>query len=232
MKLVFLHGSGGTGRVWRYQTERFPESIAVTLPGHPDGALCETIGEAARWLRSALRDEGGSEALVLAGHSLGGAIALQYALDHPDEVTGIILIGSGARLRVHPATLKALERSLDEPESFSKMMADSYQKVEPSFAAELRDLAAKLGPAPFLNDLRACDRFDVIDRLGAIGVPTLAIVGSEDVMTPPKYSTFLEERMPDASVQVIDGGTHFVFAESPDQVNWAIADFMASLETS
>ena len=36
-KLIFIHGAGGTGAVWHYQAERFPDSDAVTLPGHPDG---------------------------------------------------------------------------------------------------------------------------------------------------------------------------------------------------
>jgi pimeloyl-ACP methyl ester carboxylesterase len=232
MKLVFVHGSGGTGRVWKYQTEHFSGSLAVTLPGHPDGVPCTTIAEATAWIHAELGGVNGAEPLVLVGHSLGGAIALQYALDHPDAPAAIVLVGSGARLRVHPATLEALEKMLDRPESFPQMMAESYRKMDPDFAAELGELSVALGPTPFLNDLRACDEFDVIERLGEITVPTLAIVGTDDVMTPPKYSTFLEERMPRASVRIIEGGTHFVFAEHPDAVNRAIADFVAPLETS
>jgi pimeloyl-ACP methyl ester carboxylesterase len=208
MKLVFIHGSGGTGRVWRFQTEHFAGSAAVTLPGHPEGEPCGSIEEATRWLRSELRSEAGAEPLVLVGHSLGGAIALQYALEHRDEVAGIVLVGSGARLRVHPATLKALEQAIDRPESFETMFAESFRMVAPEFAKELGELTNTLGPAPFLNDLRACDRFDVIDRLGEIDVPVLAIV------------------------RIIDGGTHFVFAEFPDEVNRAIADFVAALGAS
>ncbi len=229
MKIVFIHGSGGTGRVWKYQTEHFAGSLATTLPGHPDGTPCGTIEEATRWLRSELARDAGPEPLVLVGHSLGGAIALQYALDHGDEIVGIVLVGSGARLRVHPATLDALEKMIDQPESFPKMMADSYRKVSPQFADELQALSVTLGPAPFLNDLRACDRFDVIERLGEIEIPVLAIVGTEDVMTPPKYATFLEGRISKASVHIIDGGTHYVFAEYPDDVNQAIAGFADSL---
>jgi pimeloyl-ACP methyl ester carboxylesterase len=69
--------------------------------------------------------------------------------------------------------------------------------------------------------------FDIIDRVGEVEVPALAIAGTEDVMTPPSYATFLAEHNPDASVQIIEGGTHFVFAEYPDQLNQAIADFVA-----
>ncbi len=229
MKLVFIHGSGGTGRVWKYQTEHFPRSVAVTLPGHPDASACESIEEATSWLRSEVGGRVGAEPLVLVGHSLGGGIALQYALDHGDELAGIVLVGSGARLRVHPATLGALEKSLDDPALFQAMFADSYNKVAPDFAEELHGLSAELGPAPFLNDLRACDRFDIVERLGEIDTPVLAIVGTEDVMTPPKYSTFLEEKMSNASTRVIEGGTHFVFAEYPKDVNQAIDGFVASL---
>lgn len=229
MKLVFVHGSGGTGRVWKRQTEHFAGSVAVTLPGHPDGTPCNSIQEAAGWLHSELASDAGSNPLVVVGHSLGGAIALQYALDHGDELAGIVLVGSGARLRVHPATLKVLEQAIDQPRSFSAFVAESFEKVPGEFATELLELSVALGPAPFLNDLRACDRFDVIERLGEIDVPALAIVGSEDVMTPPKYSAFLEDRMPNAAVRVIEGGTHFVFAEHPDPVNEAIAGFVDSL---
>ena len=228
MRLVFVHGSGGTGLVWRYQLERFPDALAVTLPGHPDGEPCDGIEGAAAWLREELGRQGVGRPVIV-GHSLGGAIALQYALDHPGEAAGLVLVGSGARLRVLPATLAALEQALDRPESFKGMVADSWKKAAPDMAAQLDAQAVALGPAPFLNDLRACDRFDVIERLGEIATPTLAITGTEDVMTPPKYAEFLVGRMPDATVELVEGGTHFVFVEQPGRVNDAIAGFLDRL---
>jgi len=228
MQLVFIHGSGGTGRVWKHQLERFTDALAITLPGHPDGAHLGSIEKMTRWLRDELQKEGIS-APVLAGHSLGGAIALQYALDHPGEAAGLCLVGSGARLRVHPATLGALENAIDAPETFTAMMADAWSKVDDDFAAEMRALSSELGPLPFLNDLKACDQFDVTDRLAEIDTPTLAVVGTADVMTPPKYSEFMRDRMPNASVEIIEGGTHFVFAEQPEPVNRAIAAFVERL---
>ena len=70
-------------------------------------------------------------------------------------------------------TLAAMEKAVARPDRFEGPFDDAYQKVAPEFAAELTELAAKLGPAPFLADLRACDGFDVMDRLGEIAVPTL-----------------------------------------------------------
>ena len=218
----------GIKQVWKYQKERFPDALAVTLPGHPDGAPCPSIEAATQWLHGELQREGVADPVIV-GHSLGGAIALQFALDHPGDVAAIVLVGSGARLRVHPATLEALEKSIDHPEAFAPMMADSWKKVAPDFAAELRAQSEAFGPAPFLNDLKACDAFDVIERLAQIRIPALAITGTEDVMTPPKYAEFLRDKLPNASVELIEGGTHFVFAEQPDVVNRAIAAFVETL---
>jgi pimeloyl-ACP methyl ester carboxylesterase len=227
MKIIFIHGSGGSGLVWKYQTEHFADSVAVTLPGRPDGEACRTIPEATVWLKELVEREGWQE-LVLVGHSLGGGIALQYALDYPDDLKALIPIGSGGRLRVHPDTLTFMEQMVAAPEQYPATLAMSYQKVEPGFAEELRARSRLQGPAPALFDLIACDRFDVMDRLGEIRTPTHAIVGTEDVMTPPKYSEFMCRHMPNADMTVIEGGTHFVFAEQPDAVNQAIETFLQS----
>jgi len=228
MRLVFVHGSGGTELVWRYQLERFPHGLAVTLPGRGDGDHFGRIETATEWLRGELHG-GAAGPFVLVGHSLGGAIALQYALDHPGELAGIVLVGSGGRLRVHPDMLDALEKALDDPESFGPIMAGTWSKVPGTLAHDIEQLGREFGPGPFLNDLRACDRFDIVERLGEIETPTLAIVGTNDVMTPPKYSTFLRDAMPNATVEIIEGGTHFVFAEQADAVNRAIEAFVAGL---
>ncbi|MEM7017300.1 MAG: alpha/beta hydrolase [Pseudomonadota bacterium] len=228
MQLVFIHGSGGAGLVWKYQTEHFAGSVALTLPGHPDGELCRTIPEASAWVK-AQADEHGWQDIVLVGHSLGGGIALQYALDYPEHLKAIVTVGSGGRLRVHPNTLDSMEAMIETPDKFPATLKNSWQKVEPTFAEELRASATRLGPAPFFYDLKACDVFDVMGRLNEIKIPLHAIVGTEDVMTPPKYSEFLRDKMLNATATIIEGGTHFVFAEYPEQVNQAIDDFLAGL---
>jgi pimeloyl-ACP methyl ester carboxylesterase len=87
----------------------------------------------------------------------------------------------------------------------------------------------KIGPAVALNDFICCDEFDIMEQVRNISVPSLVICGSEDVMTPVKYSTFLAERIPGARQVVIDGGTHAVMREKPAEYNQAIEDFLASL---
>jgi pimeloyl-ACP methyl ester carboxylesterase len=75
----------------------------------------------------------------------------------------------------------------------------------------------------------AGDKFDVMDSLGEISVPMLAIVGTEDVMTAVKYAQFLVEKMQNASIEIIEGGTHSVFAQYPEEVNAAIDKLLRKL---
>lgn len=226
--LVFVHGSGGCGAHWCYQTAHFPDSDAVDLPGHPEGELLPSVEAYADWLAQRVAARGDGD-VVLIGHSIGGAIALQCALQQPEWLRGMVLLGSGARLRVLPQTLQLLEQAEGEPALFSEMLRAAWERVEPGVAEVLRKRSEAIGPAAFLNDLRACDRFDVMQRLGEIATPTLALCGSDDVMTPPKYSHFLAKQIAVARAVIVPGGTHMVFLEQPDAVNRAIEEFVDRL---
>ena len=109
--LVFLHGSGDSGRVWRSQLSHFgpQRAIAIDLPGHgqrPDTLPPEvSVQDYAHVVYELITHNLRLELPIIAGHSLGGAIALSLALEHSAAFSGFILIGTGARLRVHPALL-------------------------------------------------------------------------------------------------------------------------------
>ena len=88
MQLLFIHGSGATSQVWRYQSAFFTDALTIDLPGRPEGECCTTIESATAWLKAYV-DEHQLEDLVLIGHSLGTAIALQYALTYSTETKAI-----------------------------------------------------------------------------------------------------------------------------------------------
>ncbi|MCK4722341.1 MAG: alpha/beta hydrolase, partial [Dehalococcoidia bacterium] len=69
----------------------------------------------------------------------------------------------------------------------------------------------------------------IMDRVHQIDAPTLVICGTEDEMTPPKYSQYLANKIAGARLVIIDGSTHFVFMEKPEEVNQAIEEFLNSL---
>jgi len=228
MKLIFIHGSGGCKESWQYQTQYFEGSVAIDLPGHPDGELCSSIDDYVEWVHELVTVKGYTD-LVIIGHSLGGGIALLYGLKYPEDVKGLICVGSGARLRVHPMFLEGLEKAIAAKENTPALTETSLSLVDPELAKIIARRMEENGLAAMLNDLRACDEFDIMERLGEIDIPLMAVSGTDDVMTPPKYSQYMVDHMKNARAVVIKGGTHFVFGEKPDEVNRAIEYFLKTL---
>ncbi len=225
--LVFCHGSGGGHHHWLYQLKDLKESanpITVDLPGHgrSEGEPANEVAAYRDWLHRFCKSAGLGPA-VMAGHSLGGAIALDYALNYPDDTLGLILVGSGGRLRVLPTFLEELNKGT-VPETLASFLygpAASKELLEKG-KKEVKDTAASI----YYADLSACDKFDVMEELHRIQKPVQIICGSEDRLTPVKYSHFLEEKLSDGQVKIIDGAGHMVMLEEPDQVNRAISDFV------
>lgn len=229
MKLVYIHGAGNTGLVWYYQSEYFADSDPISLPGHPQGKPCTSIDDYADWLHKYVLDKGYSQP-VLVGHSMGGAIAQVYALNCPTEVKGIILVGTGARLRVRPDFLSLLEAGIDAPAEWARNVIEPfYTRVSPNVREKVINKVLEVGAAVQLNDFRCCDRFDIMDRVHQIEVPTLVICGTDDEMTPVKYSQYLADKIAGAKLVIFEGGSHFVFMESPEKVNQAIDEFLKGL---
>ncbi len=244
MELVLVHGSGNTGTIWRHQVERFPEVDTINLPGHmAPGQMCTSVEDYAAWLHEWVKRKGYS-APIIGGHSLGGAIALQYALDYPDDTGGLLLFGTGAKLRVAPYVLEALEKGIDEPGPWLQNFVEPqlrlivgvvgdwgvrYSGIDKDLREQLLEEISQVGAEVQLNDFRCCDRFNVMDRLHEISTPTLVLSGSEDVLTPPKYGAYLAEHIAGARQVVIDGGTHYFFAEKPEETNQAVDEFLRAL---
>ena len=224
MQLLMVHGSGQNELTYHYQTAQFANADAVNLPGHPDGQPRDSIAGYVDWLRDyALAN--GYPPFVLFGHSMGGAIALDYALRFPQDLAGLVLIGTGARLRVHP---DYLNRCLDDAQWRAEAPA-YYEAINRQLAPQLAARALQSGPMVERNDLLACDRFDVMERVREIAIPSLVIVGADDVMTPVRYAEYLGRELPDAEVVVVPGSGHFVTLEQPAAVNTAIARFLERL---
>jgi len=229
MKLIFIHGAGNTGLVWHYQARYFAGSDAVSLPGHPEGKLCTSIDDYAEWLHRYVQEKGYSQP-VLVGHSMGGAVAQMYALKYPADVKGLVLIGTGARLRVRPDFLGLLESGIDAPAEWVKNMLEPlYSRVDPEVREKVIDGVIDVGVAVQLHDFRCCDKFDIMDKVHQIEVPAFVICGTDDDMTPVKYSQYLAGKIAGARLAIFEGGSHLVFLEKPDQVNRAMEDFLRGL---
>lgn len=230
--IVFIHGSGDSARIWRLQLEQLHNDrqvYAIDLPGHgerPDTLPVEaTVLDYARAVRGIIQDELHLDRAIIAGHSLGGAIALAMALEYASELEGLILIGTGARLRVHPSLLEAAR---ERPEEARRQLGE--MAVTPAHVSTILQtiIHEQVPPGPHIlyRDLAACDVFDVMARLGEISLPTLIICGADDRLTPVKYSQFLHEHVPGSTLRIIPGAGHYVMREQPEVVNLAIQKWL------
>jgi len=167
----------------------------------------------------------GLEKVTLVGHSMGGATALEFALRYPEKLAGLVLVGSGTRLRVAPAILDGICQDFEAAVRLICDYAFALDTPE-QLKRKGRRQMGQTDPDVLYGDFAACDAFDVMDRLGEIRCPTLAICGAADRLTPPKYSTYLRDNIPGAQLVLIQDAGHMVMLEQPEAVSRAVADLI------
>jgi pimeloyl-ACP methyl ester carboxylesterase len=230
--LVLVHGAGGSADLWQPQLDGLGDVarvIAPDLPGHGPqrGRGGQSIAAYAEWLGGFLAALGDGPA-VLVGHSMGGAIVQTLALARPERLAGLILVGTGARLRVLGRILELLRERPGE--GVGLIQGLSYAAATPAERVAVVDrVLRECAPLVTLGDYLACDRYDARRRLGAIRTPTLVVAGTEDRLTPVKYSRFLADGIAGARLVEVAGAGHFPQLEQPESVNAAIREFLASL---
>ena len=226
-----MHGSGGNSRVWDRQVEGCSgtRTVALDLPGHgrAGDAGRESIAEYATDVRARL-DADGLGRVVLVGHSMGGAIAQMFALQYPDRLDGLVLIGTGARLRVLPRIFETLEADHAEGVRFLMSLA-AGPTASPELVELLTRETLRTPQAVIVGDFRACDAFDVMTRLPSIAIPTLVICGSEDRLTPPRYAEYLRAHIRDAQLVMVEGAGHYVQVERPVETTVALRAFVDAI---
>lgn len=226
MTPLFLHGAGCTGEVFSAQLPAFSGAHAPNLPGHLCDGSPKTIAEFADAV-DAYVSEQRLDGVVLAGHSMGAAIAIESALRKPRWLGAAVLIGGGARMRVAPAFLDGLRTDF---ETTARTIAgyfyadDSPERIEAAV-----ERMRTVGRDQTLRDFIACDAFDALERLGEITVPVLAVTGEADKLAPAKHALALAGRVPGAQARIIPGAGHFVMVERPAETNAVVAAFLAGL---
>jgi pimeloyl-ACP methyl ester carboxylesterase len=194
--------------------------------------LDELIGVITAWLAGQ-----GLAQVVLGGHSLGGAAALATALAQPDRVAGLLVVSGGARLPVPPDLLElaqhdatAAPRGGDPLGAVAFVVRVYSRDASPPGAPWARDRAvralAALPPGVLATDLAICAAVDLRPRLAEVSVPVLALVGSDDRMTPPELSEELVAGLPNATLHVLPGASHMALVETPQPVVAAMVAFL------
>lgn len=229
--LLLLHGAGGTHMHWPAGLRRLPDwtVYALDLPGHgksPGPGRDSIAGycDAVYGFVQAL----GLARVVLAGHSMGGAIVQEFALHYPGRLAGIVLVGTGARLRVAPAILDSIRS--DFPAAASAITDGVHAQDAP---AQLKRLYLQRyqenDPDVLYGDFYACDQFDRRADVGRIETPALLVCGAGDMMTPPKFSEYLAQTLPNARLALIPHAGHMVALEAPEETTAAVEAFLRAI---
>jgi pimeloyl-ACP methyl ester carboxylesterase len=234
-QLVFIHGPGGGGcaESFRYQLDYFPGSLAPTLPGHLAGVPCASVERYTDWLRGWLWAQGYRQDLVLVGFTLGACIALQYGLDYPQEIQGLVLMTVAIRPKQREQGAYDFRLRADEDpvvyEQWIDAMRQAMHFVEPERREQLIACHRQVGPRSQHHDLVVIDRFDVRDRIGSLKPPLLLIRGVDDPLAPEEYEREIHEAVPGSQYLTLRKAGHFPMAEQPEAVNRAIEAFQDKL---
>ncbi|MFB6105897.1 MAG: alpha/beta fold hydrolase [Halobacteriaceae archaeon] len=227
--VLFVHGSGGTGRVWAGQRRLDRTVVTLDLSGH--GHSTDVDAAPGRPTLSAyvadvlaVRDATGARALC--GNSLGGAVVLAAVLEADPPVDAAVIAGGGATLPVADFLLAWLRDDFDRAVEFlhgpDRLFHDPPDRVRERSAAAMRAVGRRVTERDFLT----CDDFDVADRLSAVSVPLLALTGEHDALTPPARHEALAAAVPDGRWETVPGAAHLSMLERPSAFGDALEGFL------
>jgi len=205
---------------------------AVDLPGCGDSAPPDrwersTIGELALDLAEIVRTESMREP-VLVGHSLGGAIALQVALDEPDLASGLVLFAPASTSGMDFVTDEAAE-ALAHPsrdEQLALLRAAFHRPPDPELLASLEAVVLRADPRHIEGAARSMRAFVVQDQLRAVTTPVVLIAGDRDRHVPLRHHLATWSRLERAGLHVEHGVGHVPFVEATASTTALVDQFI------
>ena len=221
--LVCVHGSADNHHVYDRLFDAMPgrDRYAINLPGRAgtDGPALGTAAQMEAFLSRFLESEVQGDYLIV-GHSLGGGVAIEHALSSPSErLAGIVLLATGARLRVHPLILQLFEQAATSGAAIPPLPPGLYeQSADPALVAEASKHRELTPIETGGTDWKAANSFDRMQDLTKIRVPALIVAGTEDALTPVKYAQYLAAQIPDNELHILEGAGHMLVIERAEQL--------------
>ncbi len=227
--MIFIHGAGESSYIWKEQMASLDldySLVALDLPSHAKSAEFKKISlDLYVDTISGLVEHLHLKKLILVGHSLGGAIAQSYYFKFKQEVVALILCATGARLRVSQVIFDSIKNDYSEYLKTVPIGA-FYRKTPKEIIDDFIEEISKIEPEIAYNDFSLCNEFDTMNKIRQIRAPTLILCGNADKLTPQKYSLYLESKIKDSKLVMIKNAGHMLMLEKPEEVNYAIQEFI------
>jgi proline iminopeptidase len=194
----------------------------------------------------ALRRHLGFEKMAVIGHSVGGFIALEYALRYPTSVSHLVLADTVAVVDYGEEIVANAQRKTNDPEVLQEFL-DPNADDDTAFTYHMRTIAPlyfhrydeKLADELILNKLLSASAYErngdlvseynVLPRLGEIKAPTLIIVGDDDFLTPPSQAQRMHKGIPNSEFVVLPQSGHFSHVERPELFCTVVRAWLAML---
>ncbi|GBC77266.1 Putative non-heme bromoperoxidase BpoC [bacterium HR08] len=242
--LLLIAGLGVGSWIWYKQVPAFSRHFR-TIVFDQRGIGASELGETPVTIRTLAEDaaallrELGIERAHVLGASMGGFIAQELALAHPELIHRLVLACTSFGGPQHVPAAPEITRAFLSPEGLNteeraraglpiaftaRFLAERPDDVEDLIR---RRLAHPVSEQTFLAQIQAVMAFDAADRVSAIRAPTLIITGDEDVLIPPENSRNLAARIPGARLAIIEGAGHAVFIEQAEAFNRLVLDFLS-----
>jgi pimeloyl-ACP methyl ester carboxylesterase len=247
--IVFSHGVTNSIRTWFHQLDELPRAgfraIAYDHRGHGNsvlGSSGHSLENLALDLRTVI-EELDVRGAVLVGHSMGGVAVQAFVTQFPEiaaeRVSGIVLLSTLAKtpLGSHSTRTKArIEKITNRAPDMSWLWSSPNlgfllarlgfgSDPQPSHVELVRQMLMECPPETRLEAPRALIGLDLTEELPGIRMPTLVIVGTGDLLTPPAQARQIARLIPGARLEIFTGGGHMLMLERTEALNKMIIDF-------
>ena len=163
------------------------------------------------------------------GVSLGGFIAQELALLHPEKVDRLIIYSSDCTGKIATPPIGRAATPVDQERIVANMIfPQQWRKEHPNYLSYMPFVPVPSPKAVQLEAQALGSWKGTCDRLSNLGKPTLVIVGTDDIVIPPAYSLPLAEKIPGAWLVQIKGGGHGLMYQYPDIFNKVLQAFLST----
>jgi len=239
--ILFIHGLGSAADRWMKIPQNLPpdfHSIAIDLPGFGESDkhanISYTMEHFRQFIISFLKQVSSTEKTTIIGHSLGGYIASEIAIQNQNLLNQLVLIDSSGTLDSPTPILEQYLNAAKKPtqdnvrQVFEQMVADPSRVPDKLVDGFIRRINMPNAKHAFESTLAYSTSTQIgLDRLRLIKIPTLILWGIHDKVIPLEHSGFFKDTIHESQLEIIDDAGHAPFAEKPDQVSEILKNFLA-----
>jgi pimeloyl-ACP methyl ester carboxylesterase len=242
--LIILHGMGNNSQSWKKQLKGLSEQYTVIAWDAPGYGLSSDPKEELKEFKQfadvlkGFIENLGYESVILLGHSMGSAIALNFCYRFQNLVEGLIISDAtrGSAALSQEENENKLKNRLNNietltPEEIAKIRVKSLLSPEPNpdVLKEVEKIYSQIRPMGFRSVAYSLYHLNNMEILSSISVPTLVICGELDLVTPVKESQVFHEGIKDSQFVTIPGTGHLCYQEAPETFNAIVQKFVNSL---